>query len=186
MKLSKKQQKFIKQAYKDACQEWKIDIKKNFPKLFKTCLKAGDWARVIQKDHEQYDTIVFLTKGCICDFNSIRVNGEHGDGFDNYHLVKATREEVEKALIKEAKRRGFVEGATFKQDFLFLNEYTIAGLKGFQLDFGGYLCIKFNSDYQVNRYQERVIFSNGKWAKILKKPVEMTVKEILIKRSIEE
>lgn len=80
---------------------------------------------------------------------------------------KATCEEVETALIKEAKKRGFKEGVScvWKEDGIYhrnMNgdlEYSIEG---------GYL--------KVGSY---IIFDEGKWAKIIEEPIqELTMADV--------
>jgi len=77
---------------------------------------------------------------------------------------KATKEEVETALINEAKRRGFKKGVKIK-DVTFLD-----------IDY-----VRDNSFVYyplINRLQSKaVIFDNGTWAEIIK-PKQMTKEEI--------
>lgn len=88
-----------------------------------------------------------------------------GNGFDLFGcdvslFIPATKEEVEEALIKEAKRRGFKEGVGFKdmcatqslRNGIFLYECPIHGL-----------CLIDN-----NKYTGNYIFWGGKWAEIIK------------------
>ncbi|MBL4820135.1 MAG: hypothetical protein JKY98_03955, partial [Gammaproteobacteria bacterium] len=61
MKLTKKQQEFIKGATtnSDACSEWKTKIKDAFPKLFKeTELEAGKWYK--DEDGDVFFVLEFL------------------------------------------------------------------------------------------------------------------------------
>ena len=110
MKQSRKE--FIKKAHSAACSEWKANIEKEFPKLFKEeALVVGKWYK-----RQIINGLWFVTRfenGC-----------SYGYGFDsdgnwanvsrgyNYSLklTIATDEEVKQALIKEAKKRGFKEG----------------------------------------------------------------------------
>lgn len=91
--------------------------------------------------------------------------GELSDGGGNYlapnedQLIEATNEEVQTALIKEAKKRGFKEGVMFKSAFMG-NKYQVAG---FQIDSNCLHC-KGNSG---------CIFDGdtGKWATIIDTPL---------------
>jgi hypothetical protein len=106
MKESRKE--FIKKAHSAACNEWKKNIEKEFPKLFKKG-EINGW----YKSKEVKSWCVFIENG---------INRYGFDAFGNwfggrnytYELekddYKATDKEVEEALIKEAKRRGFKEG----------------------------------------------------------------------------
>tara|TARA_R110000772_G_C13310212_1_gene439951 strand:- start:3271 stop:3789 length:519 start_codon:yes stop_codon:yes gene_type:complete len=112
MKDSRKQ--FIKDGHAAACSEWKTKIEKEFPKLFKeTDLVVGNWIK---------------TEDCLAFVEEFLGNDFKGYGFcDNSWFestsdwtsnvkgwTPATDKEVEAALIKEAKRRGFKEGVSFK------------------------------------------------------------------------
>ena len=107
MKLKKKQQKFIKKAYNsnDVCQQWKDDIKKNFPELFKdTDLVVGEWYKLIggiydwmgcyqsNKNHE------FSGYGFSLSDNEWEQNLNLSK-LESRELIPATKEEIETALI---------------------------------------------------------------------------------------
>ena len=111
MKESRKE--FIKKAHSAACSEWKTNIEAEFPKLFKEDdLVVGDYW------YKNDCTLVL-----ICDlglnvkyipiYESIESNRFGYSGLVCFKR-KATDEEVEQALIKEAKKRGFKEGVNFK------------------------------------------------------------------------
>ena len=107
MKESRKE--FIKKAHSAACSEWKTNIEKEFPKLFKkSALVVGKW---------------YKEAGCLFNYQyGLNIYGFFSDGvwtdrgWSWYDTVStpATDKEVEEALIKEAKRRGFKEGIEFK------------------------------------------------------------------------
>jgi hypothetical protein len=84
---------------------------------------------------------------------------------NDYRPTQATDKEVEEALIKEAKRRGFKEGVNIK------------GLSCYSGVMSGNNVLVNTKDYYfrsgqlfVNRNEESnmVIFDNGKWATIIK------------------
>ena len=119
MKESRKE--FIKKAHSAACYEWRKNIEKEFPKLFKEDNTPDGW-------YFASDSKVFLY---YFDGNTITYGfnweGEFRDNLmvSGKHGIKATDKEVREALIKEAKRRGFKEGVKFKSmnnRFSVLNE----------------------------------------------------------------
>jgi hypothetical protein len=113
MKQSRKD--FIKQAHESACSDWKKNIEKEFPKLFKEdSLEVGKWYR--------------SSIDCIFNYNGVKdCNNKpcgYGIGrFSNWYesdqngwggsSTLATYKEVEQSLIKEAKKRGFKEGVSY-------------------------------------------------------------------------
>ena len=166
MKLKKKQQEFIKKAYNsnDVCQQWKDDIKKNFPKLFKeTDLVVGEWYFMCLDTSPNKRRCLFNYKnsevGKIHFNYAIYLNDElweDDDYFHSDHISKpATKEEVETALIAEAKRRGFKEGVKFYHS----SEFQITGLTKIT-----------SNNYEFNGLELFLdgwtIFSNGNWATI--------------------
>lgn len=70
-------------------------------------------------------------------------------------LTLATDKEIEEALIKEAKKRGFKEGVTFKS-LIYACTWTIEG-SNFETNLANDLMINLN-----------YIFRKGKWAEIIK------------------
>jgi hypothetical protein len=89
--------------------------------------------------------------------------------YDSLHKSKlelATPEEVETALVNEAKKRGFKDGVKIKQPF---NNDNITN------------CLyedSFTFDKNELWYGGSRIFSYGKWATILPQPIKMTVAEV--------
>jgi len=159
---------FILDAHSSACPTWKEKIEKEFPSLFvKEELELNKWYKVLQ----EVDTLWFLTE-------KNKDDGHSGYGFccggdfkhcstiktELFSLELATPQEVETALINEAKKRGFKEGVKIKsligngEVYLnsILNEY------------------KDNMLYMFGC----CVFKNGIWAEILPQPTELTVAEI--------
>ena len=99
----------------------------------------------------------------------------NGNWFDchnqNYKLrnsdYKATDKEVEEALVKEAKKRGFVKGV------------NISYLISTRNDFGFDGTFSIYRDSLVDN-RSAVIFSEGKWAEIIKETItkEQAEKEL--------
>ena len=169
MKESRKE--FIKKAYSAACSEWKESIEKEFPKLFKK-EEINGW----YKDKEEKDWCVFLENG-------IMKHGFNGNGnwFDchnqNYKLsnsdFKATDKEVEEALIKEAKKRGFKGGVSIKSKWM--PNISANKLNGkFMFD------NKFELCSETNGLMKYTIFRNGVWATIIEETItkEQAEKEL--------
>jgi hypothetical protein len=108
MKESRKE--FIKEGYKAACSEWKEKIEKEFPKLFKKdTLVVGKW----YNGYENY--LLYLTSVEQRDsYKKLNYYGFCSEWEKDYianteienSLKPATDEEVEEALIKEAKNKG--------------------------------------------------------------------------------
>lgn len=155
MKDSRKQ--FIKDGHKAACSEWKTKIEKEFPKLFKeTELVVGKWYK-------------YGVCGSLMPWN----NGESTYGFfdgeydsswcfgrDVSTAIPATDKEVEDALIKEAKKRGFKEGVKFYNISVHIED-----------DFNDTCTCcndyRYHSDDPSLCLGDGSIFYKGKWATII-------------------
>ena len=151
MKQSRKD--FIKKAHENACSEWKTNIEKEFPKLFKEdALVVGDW--------------VCTSQGSIFRIEKIKGNRLTGYGIGyisekwdaEYYATKsycrlATDKEVEQALIKEANKRGFKNGLCY---------LGTTGRKS-KLVFNS---LEWYDDMLCDGYGT-VVFKEGKWATIV-------------------
>ena len=160
MKNTRKQ--LILEAHKEACSEWKQKIETEFPKLF---VKISGWF----KDETQDDFLAYYK-------NNIRQYGINSTGhwFDNCssHCLdsndeSATNQEVEQALIKEAKKRGFKEGVKY-----ICEGFPVVLINFLELTYysgsGGYLTDGHGGS----------IFNDGKWATIIEDKKEMTHEQI--------
>ena len=153
MKESRKE--FIKKAHSAACSEWKENIEKEFPKLFKEdALVVGKWYKNINSP-----------LSIICYNSLLRSNVNYGINnsgtwCSKYHLYEyemtlATDKEVEEALIKEAKKRGFKEGVVVVSK--------------------GYNDTVFDGEFRFEEWHKNTldsfntgdIFKDGKWATIV-------------------
>lgn len=116
MKLTKKQQEYIKDAYNRACSDWKQEIKENFPKLFKEDdFKAGDYFYSLDNWPYTVENKVFKIREISYGEYLYPCNETFKGTSEscNQHISsarKATPEEIQSALQKEAERRGFVAG----------------------------------------------------------------------------
>jgi hypothetical protein len=169
MKESRKE--FIKKAHSAACSEWKENIEKEFPKLFKK-EEINGW----YKSKEVKGWCVFLENEISrYGFDSL---GNWFEGEDyTYKLekddYKATDKEVEEALIKEAKRRGFFNiGNIFKSCFDDNNEVRDISKYDSSTDIGYYYVVRDGlRSNGLNTFSKfcsnPLIYQFGKWATIV-------------------
>ena len=131
---------------------------KEIPKEVK--LEAGKWYKSLRAEK----TLFFMTSKDDCQFNGygIQYDGNWTNNAfiikDKNRLIEATDQEVESALIDEAKKRGFKEGVYFKTASFTGNKFFITN------------SLKYNSEYNVISQSgagEGQIFNNGIWAKII-------------------
>ena len=168
MKESRKE--FIIQAHKEACSEWKQNIEKEFPKLFKSEeLEVGKWYKVKKPESIIEALICFdnkptfygfdYTKGWTTCFNSApTIRGLRV-------CTPATDKEVEEALIKEAKKRGFKKGDVCGFG-INNNSKRLIVSDNFKLngDYTGLYLVAVGDREQG----DDIVFKNGKWATIIK------------------
>ena len=167
MKESRKE--FIKKAHSAACSEWKENIEKEFPKLFKgDALEVGKWYK-LTKDYGN------LEKGSVFPF--IKYQGLFEDYavighsiFDNSKidyraphsntLTPATDKEVEQALIKEANNISYKNVKINNLESIgnvLLNHHSCISSD----------CYYYNVSENALWFMGRLIFWNGKWAEIV-------------------
>ena len=166
---------FILEAHNAACSTWKRKLEEKFPSVFvKDELEVGKWYK-----KPTFGKLLFLFSG---EFSKTNCNIHPNYGFDYdgsfsntigvykteiEQYIPATHQEVETALINEAKKRGFKEGVTVK-DLSIKQEEIILSNSRFDFYF------KDNDAYMGGA----CIFDNGQWAEIIEQPTEMTVAEI--------
>jgi hypothetical protein len=157
MKESRKE--FIKEGHKAACSEWKSKIEKEFPELFKMdALVVGKWYKSDNClfNYQKQSSVYGFFRG-----KWIQQNWS----WSNYYkdVILATHKEVEEALIKEAKKRGFKEGLVTKYGEI-TNRYEH----------------NFNSRDKSFHFHNIMVFENGKWAEIIKETItkEQAEKEL--------
>ena len=167
MKESRKE--FIKKAHSAACIEWKENIEKEFPKLFKEDKAPYGWYFASDSKVFLYyfdgNTITygFNWSGQFSD--NLMVSGKHG--------IKATDKEVEEAFIKEAKKRGFKGGVRIKSKWLpNISAHKLIGK--FMFDDKFELCCR------ASNLSLWTIFKDGAWAEIIKDTItkEQAEKEL--------
>ena len=165
MKESRKE--FIKKAHSAACSDWKTNIEKEFPKLFK-----GD-ALVVGKWYNGYENYLIYITNIRQEFSYKKISYyglsweqkwkcDYIANIDIENSLKpATDKEVEEALIKEAKRRGFKKGVrvdkvNLSDDYNPNNELKEDTINTNELLSHGYLWVS-----------SILIYDNGKWAEIV-------------------
>jgi hypothetical protein len=169
MKESRKE--FIKDLHSRSDIGWQKKIEREFPKVFKKDdLVAGKWYNW----NGINPAMGFLSKkpsqhsGCY-QFDYL-INGETKsyDSLNITYLSLATDEEVEQALIKEAKERGFKKGVT-----VVCKDYDNAVFDG-EFRFGE------NKRNALDGLGTGYIFEDGFWATIIEKTItkEQAEKEL--------
>ena len=167
MKQSRKD--FIKKAHENACSEWKTNIEKEFPKLFKEdALVVGKWYKHCSGGLRYL--VCSVGNGLAYGFMDGIYHTKLSFGSQRLEegCIPATDKEVERALIKEAKRRGFKEGVSVSNENI---GYFYEGMcNSNEITFeNGILSI--DSIY---------IYKKGKWATIIKETItkEQAEKEL--------
>lgn len=155
MKITKKQIRDL--------DEGKTTVRELFPNMFE---KFTGWA----KDDRHPNWIAYFDKD---EFKyGININGDwvtfsrYRYSEDSYNRP-ATHEEIESELKKEAIKRGFVEGAMVGC----AKHPNIGYSRPFE-------CLMFEDKVTLSNGHKSYIFYNGKWAKIIDQPKEMTVEQI--------
>ena len=148
--MKKSRKEFIKKAHSAACSDWKTNIEKEFPKLFKEdALVVGKW---------------YKSEGCLFNYQKqSNVYGFFTDGswmngdwiWYGANARLATDKEVEEELIKEAKRRGFKEGVKFK---------SVSSGNNIERVYGGF---RYFSNQNQFCSGGGSVFIGGKWATIV-------------------
>ncbi len=131
-------------------------------------LSIGKWYKDTQSDFKR---LVYISgegnkipTGYGFDNNRDWTDSIQGFALSSYTLDEATDKEVEEALIKEAKKRGFKKGVKCKRlDNFYYGEGDdeIVG----KITYDGNLSIKTKNDYNFG------IFKNGIWAEIIEESV---------------
>ena len=149
-------------------------IEQWFPECLKQKLEVGKWYK-----SEYYEYIIFNLK----EINNNICFGYGANGSKWYDdtsfmpvksAILATTKEVESMLIKEAEKRGLIEGVKINK----LDNYyygvlntMIIGKPKLELD-GDILVTQSTNGYNT------ALMKDGKWATIVETPKEMTLEEI--------
>ena len=162
MKESRKE--FIIQAHKEACSEWKQNIEKEFPKLFKQALEVGKWYKVKRPEDSIEALICFSNEPTLYGFGYTK---EWTTCFNAKPILygyrvctPATDKEVEEALIKEAKKRGFKKGDVIKGEFH--KSFNGLMIDDYDMDSPSYI-----PNSNMFALGNKVLFKKGKWETII-------------------
>ena len=122
--------------------------------LIESELEIGEWYH--------YGADLLVWNGGLSTYGfSLGVDYLNNAYFSVDEAIPATDKEVEEALIKEAKKRGFKEGVKIK-GFVCSDEEVSTITEGFVYS-NGELRVNCSGDY----YTMRLIFEDGKWADII-------------------
>ena len=149
--MKKSRKEFIIKGHAAACSEWKANIEKEFPKLFKKDeLEVGKWYR------RNSELLVWNGGKNTYGFAG---NGLWGKGllFSGDETGLATDKEVETALIKEGLKRGFNKGVRFTSSW---NSEMECKFNGMEYD-------KCSNSLSSGIDRNDCMFQNGKWATII-------------------
>jgi hypothetical protein len=154
----------------------KTKIENQFPELFpKVELEIGKWyknndinyeksiACVVELDKENKRE--FMGYGFDCDGDFRPLADDCVWGSNSWTL--ATKEEVETALIAEAKRRGFEDGVIYLSPKLKIKR-TFSG------EFNYY-----SDNNSLSDKNSGMIFNKGVWAEIISEPIELSLEQRL-------
>lgn len=162
---------FILEAHNVACLTWQKKIEEQFKELFPTPeLEVGKWYRV-----PRFGKCMIMFNG---DFRNSVTYGFDYDGDFSYKIgvqtadlrdfVLATDKEVETALINEVKKRGYKNG---NYKCLLLPHSTHNTNEDFDYR-------PKDNELALGATFSNIVFSNGKWAEIMKEPIELTLEQI--------
>ena len=166
----------IKEAHNAACSQWKQKIEQWFPECFKQKLEAGKWYKHFDSDFKEFLFCFSELGDKNYGFNKVGKWSHELNVYEKYSnkYIKATTEEVESMLIKEAEKRGLIEGI------------KVSKINGFYSGYNNNMIIK-KHEYSLhnntlfatstNNYTI-ALFNEGKWATIVETPKEMTLEEI--------
>lgn len=161
----------IKELHQRATSFLKEKIEEQVPELFENKLEVGKWYIDKRSGHLFCCTEIGSS---ILGYGISQAGWFTDDIGDIYfNHLEATKEEVEEALIKEAKKRGFKEGVKVME--LNNNKETLTS-GGFHSTSIGWLSHKSDCKYDEDG---AIIFGDGKWAEIITEPIkEVTIEEI--------
>ena len=166
----------IKEAHNAACSQWKQKIEQWFPECLKQKLEAGKWYKHFDSDCKEFLFCFNEFGDKNYGFNKVGKWSNKLNVYEKYSnkYIKATTKEVESMLIKEAEKRGFIDGVTVSK----IDNYykgmlntMIIGEHEFEL-YGDVLVAKSTNNYYI------CLMADGKWATIVETPKEMTLEEI--------
>lgn len=143
-----------------------------FPEVFKKELEVGKWYKnkynclfcITEKDDEKYRSYGFM-QGKWKDY------GEFTNEDDLSSNTEATPQEVETALIREAKKKGFLDGAHFKSPVSNWNDVCNG-------------VFRYNSELNELYSNGTCVFSNGIFATIIETITIQEAEKLLNKKIV--
>ena len=127
--------------------------------------EVGGWYKGLESDEDYKKTFVCYSDGACYGFstsgNWTTTFNNSGDFFIKNRCRKATTQEIETALIKEAKKRGFKEGVEIKS---LLSGSVCRARSG---EFG------YNEDYNTLSFFCTWIFKDGEWSDVVENSFEI-------------
>lgn len=173
---------FIKEAYSEACDKWKIKIKEKYPDVFKSELEIGKWY-----NSTIADALYFIKEKTKFGFNTYGIVGKEWCIDEIIHhldkLELATEQEVSEALINEAKKRGFKDGVIFNSPNAIYNHSKNQEIKCCYFSYS--ILYNMLSVKQTSKNAEGIIFKNGTWAEIIPNKIELTLEQIADKFGVD-
>lgn len=152
MKHTKEQCEKKIEKYQDKYLKWEFRLKNIKPEL-----EVGKWYR--DSRDESNNILLSFKKDNLCFGFDLSNNYGEYYLYDKSHIMPATEKEVEEALIKEAKKRGFKEGVDVKWSSL---DNVWRKLHGEFI-----YCPDLNTLFLGTHS----IFKDGEWAEIIEEPV---------------
>ena len=188
--MKKSQKEFIRKVYNNelnffVCEGVKRQIREVFPKLFKGEFGKGDWITPLN----EYEGIAILCfQGDLNSRNSgfgLNYRGVWKDKYNTYGDVhikyrKLTTEEVEEALVKEAKRRGFKKGILVTNENLESVTWSLDNIKINENHFS------YQKERDILKLGQKRIYEKGKWAEIVSPQYPKHLQKAIDKYGIEK
>lgn len=151
----------LETQWKEALEHAKQQIQPEF--------KKGDWVTIVEAaphrwSSDQEGNTFRLTSGA-----PFYATGQTGKtyGLVDCKLRKATKEEIKYTLIKEAEKRGFKKGVSFKKPAAYINKCQTAKGRIYEID---------GSSFNYSTYKDfltlgtKTIYEQGTWGEIIKNP----------------
>lgn len=151
-------------------------LTKWFPEAFQSELEVGKWYK------RKAELLVWNDGKETYGFNSSGMYKDYMLCSNISNPISATDKEVETALIAEAKRIGFKDGAkirhilydmSFSESLLIINNFNLT-----------YDPNDNSLDYKAEDGQIFRLFKDGKWAEIISEPIEVTLEQIAEKFNV--
>lgn len=161
----------------------RLILTENFPDAFKKEMEVGRWYKGTKRNfllNYQGDN---MENYGFWEDKGFRNNLYFGSYWSN-ECIEATPKEVETALIAEAKKRGFVEGAKFKSFergnlVRTIGKFQHYGIFDYSDRYNSLNVSTIKSEWENYNSNQR-IFDNGKWASI----IHEEIKEITMDKAV--